>query len=264
MQPRIYTYKITFEEIPHWYWGVHKEKRFGEAYSGSPVTHRWMWKFYTPKIQILEFFPSTSEGWKQAQEVEKRLIAPDLNNFLCLNESCGGMCSIESSRRGALNAHPKIHSQKTKEGKSVTAVNAGKKAVLLERGCHDPDYKNSSKRVEDSRRGGQVGGKKSGRDNVELGRGWFSEEYRQSDKYFEDRSKTGKKSGAKVVEERLGIHSDEYRNSPKYKDVVKKAGLSTSSQLWESKVDGFVSNAGAVARYNIARGWDPSARRRLI
>jgi hypothetical protein len=26
MQPRIYTYKITFEGSPYWYWGVHKEK----------------------------------------------------------------------------------------------------------------------------------------------------------------------------------------------------------------------------------------------
>jgi hypothetical protein len=56
MTPRIYTYKITFEEIPHWYWGVHKEKNYGEEYLGSPVTHAWMWEFYTPRVQLLEFF----------------------------------------------------------------------------------------------------------------------------------------------------------------------------------------------------------------
>ena len=97
--PRIYTYKVTFEEIPFWYWGVHKEKKFGEFYLGSPVTHKWMWEFYTPKIQILEFFPPTDEGWEDARNLEYRLILPDLNNSLCLNEHCGGSTSLEIRRR---------------------------------------------------------------------------------------------------------------------------------------------------------------------
>jgi hypothetical protein len=173
------------------------------------------------------------------------------------------MCSREASRRGALNALPKIHHRKTEDGKSATAVNAGKKAVQLEKGCHDPAYKNSSKKKEDSQRGGRIGGKKSGKDNVVLGRGVFSEEYQYSDKFFEDRSRGGKTSGEKAVEEETGIHGEGYKNSEAYKLVKRKGGLSTSSQLWESTVDGFVSNAGAVARYNVARGWDPSARRRI-
>jgi hypothetical protein len=49
MQSRIYTYKITFEEVPYYYWGSHKEKRYNEYYMGSPVTHKWCWDFYTPK-----------------------------------------------------------------------------------------------------------------------------------------------------------------------------------------------------------------------
>ena len=100
MQPRIYTYKITFEEVPYWYWGVHKEKKFGELYLGSPVTHKWMWKFYTPEIQILEFFPSTDDGWEEARSVERRIVLQDLNNPLCLNENCGGTPSLESLRKG--------------------------------------------------------------------------------------------------------------------------------------------------------------------
>ena len=51
--PRIYTYKITFEEVPYYYYGVHKEKRFNEEYWGSPHTNKWAWEFYTPKKQIL-------------------------------------------------------------------------------------------------------------------------------------------------------------------------------------------------------------------
>ena len=100
MQPRIYTYKITFEEVPYWYWGVHKERRYNDGYMGSPVTHKWMWGFYTPRIQILEVFPYTDEGWREASEVERRLILPDLNNPLCLNERCGSALSIDSCKMG--------------------------------------------------------------------------------------------------------------------------------------------------------------------
>jgi hypothetical protein len=49
MQPRIYTYKITFEEVPYYYYGSKKEKVFDEEYCGSPVTNKWCWELYTPK-----------------------------------------------------------------------------------------------------------------------------------------------------------------------------------------------------------------------
>jgi hypothetical protein len=125
MQPRIYTYKITFEEIPHWYWGVHKEKRYSDGYMGSPVTHKWMWDFYTPKIQILEFFPYTEEGWKQANLVEDRLIKPDLNDPLCLNEGCGARVSREAAQRGGykMKGVPKTGEHRKKIGDG----NRGKK-----------------------------------------------------------------------------------------------------------------------------------------
>jgi hypothetical protein len=106
MNPRIYTYKITFEETPDWYWGVHKEKEYGEEYWGTPITHAWKWKFYTPKKQVLEEFDYSEEGWKKANYIEDRLIRPDLNNPLCLNESCGGYSSLkiakEAGKKGGL------------------------------------------------------------------------------------------------------------------------------------------------------------------
>ena len=123
MQPRIYTYKITFEEIPHWYWGVHKEKKFGELYLGSPVTHKWMWEFYTPKIQILEFFPFSEEGWAEAKAVEDRIIKPDLNNSLCLNERYGGITSLYVLRRTALRQHE----AKDENGKSLLGIKNAKR-----------------------------------------------------------------------------------------------------------------------------------------
>ena len=100
--PRIYTYKVTFEEIPDWYWGSHKENKYEDGYLGSPETHAWKWEFYTPNLQILELFPYTEKGWKEAQNTEKRCIRPDLNNPLCLNEHCGGDLSLESCKRGGL------------------------------------------------------------------------------------------------------------------------------------------------------------------
>ena len=126
MQPRIYTYKITFEEVPYWYWGVHKERKFGELYLGSPKTHAWVWEFYTPKIQILEVFEYSEEGWYLAQTVEKRLIRPDLNNPLCLNESCGGRVSRDSCSKGGKKASKKLHTERDENGKSVRGVTLGK------------------------------------------------------------------------------------------------------------------------------------------
>jgi hypothetical protein len=124
--PRIYTYKVTFEEIPYWYWGVHKEKKFGELYLGTPKTHKWMWKFYTPKIQILEFFPNTDEGWKEANLVEKRLIKPDINNSLCLNENCGGHVSLTCARKGVEKLNKKLHEAKDENGKSLHSLGISK------------------------------------------------------------------------------------------------------------------------------------------
>lgn len=52
------------------------------------------------KKQILEVFEYSDEGYFEAQEVEKRIIKPILNNKWCLNENVGGIISIEGCRRG--------------------------------------------------------------------------------------------------------------------------------------------------------------------
>jgi len=97
--PRIYIYKITFEEVSYYYYGVKKEEYYNQEYWGSPYTNKWCWKLYTPKKQILQFFPYTDNGWLEAQEVEKRLIRPVYNtDKWCLNESCAGKISLKISR----------------------------------------------------------------------------------------------------------------------------------------------------------------------
>jgi hypothetical protein len=105
MQPRIYTYKITFEEVSYYYYGVHKEKYFNDDYWGSPKTNKWCWDFYTPKKQILQIFDFTDKGWLEAQEVETRLIKPFYNNDKnCLNENVGNKLSLKSRKIGAKKA----------------------------------------------------------------------------------------------------------------------------------------------------------------
>lgn len=96
LSPRIYTYKITFPYQGWWYWGVHKERVYGEPYFGSPKTHRQKWDWFYHEIQILEFFDS----WDEARAVERRLIAADLNNPMCLNENNSGGFSIQASKKG--------------------------------------------------------------------------------------------------------------------------------------------------------------------
>ena len=100
MNPRIYTYKVTFPNQGWWYWGVHKEKRFGEPYFGSPSTHKQKWKDFYFEVQILECFETEEEAYS----VERRLIKPDLNNPNCLNENVGGNISnLGRSKAGRKN-----------------------------------------------------------------------------------------------------------------------------------------------------------------
>jgi len=154
MSPRIYVYKVTFEEVPHWYWGVHKEKKHGEKYLGTPVSHKWMWTFYTPRVQILQFF----DDWAEAKLIEDRLIRPDLNNPLCLNEAVGFHMSLDSCSKGG-----------------VSAVKLAKERKI---GFYGPK---TDLQLESSKREGQnlsqysvENGTRVGKENVLLGRGIWS------------------------------------------------------------------------------------------
>jgi hypothetical protein len=123
--PRIYTYKITFEEVPYYYYGSKKERYFDEEYWGSPVANKWCWELYTPKKQILEFFEFSDEGYIKAQEVEGRLINPVYNtDKWCLNESCLGVFSLEQKSKAGkkayelkLGVHSRSRDQMSKDGK---------------------------------------------------------------------------------------------------------------------------------------------------
>ena len=126
MKPEIYLYKITFDEVPYFYWGCHKEKKAGEHYFGSPVTHAWVWEFYTPRKEILQIFDS----WENAQQIEEKVIKNFLDDPLCLNEHCGGKISLAQRRKGGLTSVARNREQKTGlHGMSKEELSlAGKKA----------------------------------------------------------------------------------------------------------------------------------------
>jgi len=232
--PRIYIYKITFEEVLYYYYGVHKEKYFNEEYWGSPVTHKWCWELYTPKKQILELFDYTDEGYVEAQGVEKRLIRPDLNDKWCLNESCGGFLSLDVLSMGG-----KI---------------GGTKSYELGIGIHAQTLEEKREIV-----------KKSHKTQKELGVGLWG-------MTAEQKSERGKRGGNKAKELKVGIcgltREERIKNgkiggklgNPKSKSENAKK---VNSQRWECTETGYITNSGALTQYQRTRGIDTSSRIRL-
>jgi hypothetical protein len=183
--PRIYTYKITFEEVPYYYYGSKKEKKFDEEYWGSPVTNKWCWELYTPKKQILELFDSTDEGYDKALEIESRLIKPVFNtDKWCLNENYGGIISLPQRSKAG-----KIGGQKTYEmgvgvhGRTKEQMSeVGKKVKELGIGIFGMSKEEKSE-------AGKMGGKIAGKKVKELGIGIFGMSK-------EEKSEAGKRGSA--------------------------------------------------------------------
>jgi hypothetical protein len=225
--PRIYTYKITFEEVPYYYYGVKKEKYFNQTYWGSPHTNKWCWEFYTPKKQILEFFEHTDSGYIEAQKVEKKLIAPSLNDVWCLNENVGGLFSLRISRDNGRKV-----SLKNKEN-SIGIFSLTEKQLS-----------------ENGRKGGKIGGEvnklnKSGICGLSL----------------EERQENAKKSHQTQKELGLGIY---VLNKEELSKNGKKGGKITSSQRWMCLETEFVSTASGLMNYQKSRGIDTSKRKRIL
>jgi hypothetical protein len=269
--PRIYTYKITFEEVPYYYYGVHKEKYFNQEYFGSPYTHKWCWELYTPKKQILEIFDYTDEGWIEAQEVEKRLIKPFYNmDKWCLNENCGGKFSLEMCRKNGKIGGDKVKklgigaNSRNEKQRVESSKNAGIKCYELGVGVHARTKEQMS-----------IDGRKGGRKIVELGVGIHSFN-------SEQKSQAGKKGGKiackKIKELGLGIFGmtfeERVENSKRnYELGIGIASLTkeerqeivakTNSQRWECCETGYITTSGPLTSYQRARGIDTSKRTRV-
>jgi hypothetical protein len=240
MLPSVYLYKITFEEIPDWYWGVHKEDHPGEYYMGSPYTHAWKWNFYTPKKQILQYFEYSAEGYREAKLIEDRLIRPDLNNPLCLNENVGGQYSLAAAALGAYA----VHQEKDENGKSKHAVRAGKRRAAATNAAKDVDGK-------------CIAGKKlaAKTNSAKDERGRSLQGIKNAERMHKEKDELGRSIQGVKNAERLNREKDEFGRSVN--------AMKMQSQVWESLVDGYRGRAVDVSRHNRAMGEDPNARIRL-
>jgi hypothetical protein len=251
--PRIYIYKITFEEVPYYYYGVHKEKKFGEYYMGSPVTHKWCWGLYTPKKQILETFEFSNEGWLEANEIEQRIIRPFLNDDKwCLNERCGKVVSLNILRENGKKSAKKQQElgiglygltpeQRTENGKI-----RGKKHKKDGTGIFAVT---PEERIEIGKRVGKI--------SYELGLGIHG---RTKEQMTEDGKKGGKIAAKNQKRNKTGIFGID--DEQKRKNSI-KGGRKTSSQKWMCLETGYVSNAGGLFRYQKSRNIDTSKRKRI-
>jgi hypothetical protein len=174
--PRIYVYKITFLEVLHYYYGVHKEKFFNEYYMGSPVTHKDFWEFYTPIKEIIKVFSYTDKGWLEAREFENNLIEPVYNTDpLCLNENCGGIMSLDVLRTAG-----KIGGTRTYE---------------LNLGVHGLDKETQ---IKNCSKAGKIGGKIAGQKVKKNGIGIFA-------MTEEEKRECSIKGGKKARDNKTGI-----------------------------------------------------------
>jgi hypothetical protein len=216
--PRIYTYKITFEEVPYYYYGVHKEKVFNEEYWGTPKTNKWCWALYTPKKQILQLFDFTDGGWIEAQEVEKKLIRPFYQtDKWCLNESIGGFFTLEQQKQGG-----KIGGKLT--GKLNYEKGIGLGSITKEQRIENG--KKASK--EDKSRAGKLGANKL----KELGLGIFALTLEQRRENGRKASRVGRsKNGKKVCSQKwMCLETGYITNSGALSNYQKHRGIDTSKR----------------------------------
>jgi hypothetical protein len=250
--PRIYIYKITFEEVLYYYYGVHKEDVFGEEYWGSPYTHKWVWDFYTPKKQILEVFPYTDDGWVEANKVEKRIIKQFYNtDKWCLNENCAGIFSINHQRTAGLRGGKRtqennvgifaLSKEERLKNSSRGGITSGNAHKQNKTGLCGMSFKQRSEN-----------GKKAAETHKKNGIGFYGMS-------FEKRSENGKKAAETHKKNRTGI----YAFTPEERTEIGKKSV---SQKWECCETGYVSTAAGVAAYQKARGIDTSKsnRRKVI
>ena len=216
-QSRIYTYKIIFEEVPYYYYGSHKEKRYNEYYMGSPITHKWCWDFYTPQKQILEFFDFSDGGYSKCRKVESRLIKYVFSDPCCLNENCGGSYSLKILRENGLNQFimgKGIHSQ-TKEER----VEMGKKLWYSGKGLASL---NEDERKYNASLGGATGA-------------------------------GGRVVGKMMYEQRRGIFS---LSKPELSENGKLGAKNTNSQKWKCIITGYISTSAGLSNYQKSRKID--------
>lgn len=256
-----YTYLILFYD-GSFYYGVRlcpkgKAPWGDDKYVGSPITHKDKWN----QIKYTKFILEVFNNYEDAQEAEKKLIKPHLNNPLCLNENIGGIISIKSKSRGGkisgriAKESGQINRIRTKENCSKGGKIQGKRNVesgqIIELGKKWGKIAVESGQIFEisSKETRRKGGKTQGKRNVESG-------LLDSIRTKENCSKGGK-IGGKIAFE--SGHLERICNF----EIRSRGGVSSSSQRWKCLITGHISNAGPLTKYQKARGIDPSLRERI-
>jgi hypothetical protein len=156
--------------------------------------------------------------------------------------------SSEHGREHGGKAGKKTHEKKDEDGKSKNAVKNGKK--IMEEKDEDGKSKHAvvmGKKTHEKRgeNGKSLHNVKLHEEKDELGRSLIG--LKSAEKVHKEKNENGKSKHAVRMGQKGG----------------KKGARNTNSQVWESSIDGYQNNAGAVALHNRANGWDPNARVRV-
>jgi hypothetical protein len=150
----------------------------------------------------------------------------DLGTGILRNKTNGGDGPgnpSKETREKLKKGAEKVHQEKNEDGKSKHAVRVGKKTLSILR---ERDINHQSKAAK-----------------------------KACEKNHREKDENGKSKHAVKMAKKTHEAKDENGRS-----VV---AMKTNNQIWESTIDGFRSNAGAVAYHNKANGWDPKARVRV-
>jgi hypothetical protein len=220
-----YVYKITFEEVPHFYFGVRSHHNPNlDSYLGTPITHRNYWKIYSPKKQILSVFSSREE----AEQVEVSLISQNWNCRYCLNKNISGYPSIEARSKGGRNSH-KV---KTQDGKSAHGVRtSGITNSLLSK----------ERKQSNGRKGALVKQSLYSREAI-------TEQLKKAreSRSMECKIRAGRKAGLKQSRE-----------------VKRQNASKQHRQRWKCTVSGYISSPCGLSSYQRARGIPTTCREKL-
>jgi hypothetical protein len=147
-------------------------------------------------------------------------------------ESAKKLHSVKNEEGKSLHAMETLHKDLNEEGKSISSLKGAKKVheEKDEQGRSVHAVRNSQKaHAKKDERGKSVNATKGG------------------------------KIGGKIRAKTLNEKNEEGKSINGV-----KGGKATSSQVWESLIDGFRSGPGQVARHNKANGWDPAARVKIV
>jgi hypothetical protein len=222
--------------------GILQSKDVGQCCFFVGHAKRW--------LEELDYFP---EGYFELWDIYENFSGEGLKKIHSRKDKNGKSVF-------ALEKNKKLHGEKDENGKSKHAVEMGRKSMEEK----DEDGKSvhaqemSKKAHEEKDENGKSAlavksGKKAHKEKDENGKSKHA--VKIGKKGHEKRDENGKSVRALEMNKKLHEKKDELGRS--------LVAMKVNTQVWESTIDGFRSNAGAVANHNRFKGWDPAARVRV-